>query len=86
MTTTPNATIPAGERPPVGVLHLRTWLPAELDETFSVWCDDHHAEQLAVPGFLRVRRFSLVDSSAVEPADYLTIYDLADLDVVDGKF
>jgi len=69
---------------PTGLLHLRTWLPAELDETFSVWCDDHHGEQLEVPGFLRVRRLSLVASAATEPADYLTVYDLERLDVLES--
>jgi hypothetical protein len=69
---------------PSGLLHLRTWLPAELDETFSVWCDGHHGEQLEVPGFRRVRRFSLVASTAAEPADYLTVYDLDRLDVLES--
>lgn len=73
------------ERPTAsGLLHLRTWLPAELDETFSVWCDGHHGEQLEVPGFRRVRRFSLVASVADEPADYLTIYDLDRLEVLES--
>ncbi len=37
-----------------------------------------------VPGFRRVRRFSLVESAATEPARFLTIYDLDHLEVVDG--
>lgn len=69
---------------PSGLLHLRTWLPVELDETFSVWCDGHHGEQLEVPGFRRVRRFSLVASAVSEPADYLTVYDLDRLDVLES--
>jgi hypothetical protein len=78
---------PAGEPTtpaPSGLLHLRTWLPDELDETFSVWCDGHHGEQLEVPGFRRVRRFSLVASAAAEPPDYLTVYDLDRLDVLES--
>ena len=70
--------------PPSGVLHLRTWIPASLDERFSAWCDGHHVEQLVVPGFRRVRRFSLARSTATEPARFLTIYDLDRLEVVDG--
>jgi hypothetical protein len=79
MTMPADDAVPAA---PSGLLHLRTWLPAELDETFSVWCDGHHGEQLEVPGFHRVRRFSLVASTADEPADYLTVYDLDRLDVL----
>lgn len=77
---------PEGTPPPSGLLHLRTWLDPELDETFSVWCDGHHGEQLEVPGFRRVRRFSLVAASpdAGEPADYLTVYDLDRLDVLES--
>jgi hypothetical protein len=69
---------------PTGVLHLRTWLPAELHEPFSAWCDTHHLEQLAVPGFRRVRRFSVVRSLVDDPPRYLTIYDLDHLEVLDG--
>jgi hypothetical protein len=69
---------------PTGMLHLRTWLPAELHDRFSSWCDTHHLEQLAVPGFRRVRRFSLVRSELAEPPRYLTVYDLDRLDVLEG--
>ena len=69
---------------PTGVLHLRTWIPSELDEGFSTWCDVHHLDQLATPGVRRVRRYSLVTSTAVEPARFLTIYDLDRLEVLDG--
>jgi hypothetical protein len=67
---------------PSGLLHLRTWLPEELDQRFSTWCNDHHLEQLAVPGFLRVRRFELARSAATEPPRFLTIYDLERLEVL----
>lgn len=69
---------------PTGLLHLRTWLPAELHEPFSTWCDTHHLEQLAVPGFRRVRRFSMVRSVVDDAPHYLTIYDLEHLEVLDG--
>jgi len=67
---------------PTGMLHLRTWLSAELHEPFSTWCDTHHLEQLVVPGFRRVRRFSLVRSQVTDPPRYLTIYDLDRLEVL----
>ncbi len=70
---------------PTGLLHLRTWLPPELDGRFSAWCDDHHLEQLAVPGFQRVRRFELDDSLAEAPPRFLTVYDLDALDVLSGE-
>jgi hypothetical protein len=81
----PTDPLRSGDGPsPSGLLHLRTWLPGELDGTFSVWCDGHHGEQLEVPGFRRVRRFSLVASDADGPADYLTVYDLDRLAVLDS--
>jgi hypothetical protein len=70
---------------PTGLLHLRTWLPAELHEPFSAWCDTHHLEQLAVPGFRRVRRFSIVRSQVDDAPRYLTIYDLDHLEVLEGE-
>lgn len=70
---------------PTGLLHLRTWLPAELHEPFSAWCDTHHLEQLAVPGFRRVRRFSIVRSQVEDAPRYLTIYDLDHLEVLEGE-
>ncbi len=84
MTPDDDRTSDPGSGVPSGLLHLRTWLPSELDETFSVWCDGHHGEQLEVPGFRRVRRFSLVASADDEAADYLTVYDLDRLDVLEG--
>jgi hypothetical protein len=75
---TPDPTAP-------GLLHLRTWLEPGLDEGFSDWCDGHHADQLALPGFRRVRRFSLVRSAAPEPPGYLTVYDLDRLDVLESE-
>jgi hypothetical protein len=69
---------------PPGMLPPRPGLPAELHEPFSTWCDTHHLEQLVVPGFRRVRRFSLVRSEAAEPPRYLTIYDLDRLGVLES--
>jgi hypothetical protein len=67
--TTPNA-----------VLYLATWLPARLHGQFSAWCDDHHREQLVLPGFRRARRFEWVSGGRDDdPPQYLTMYDLDSL-------
>jgi hypothetical protein len=86
MSSVPPSPDPDPEPGPVpsGLLHLRTWLEPDLDQGFSDWCDGHHADQLAIPGFRRVRRYSLVRSDALDPPDYLTIYDLDRLDVLDS--
>ena len=67
--TTPNA-----------VLYLATWLPSHLHEQFSAWCDDHHREQLVLPGFRRARRFEWTAGGRDDdPPQYLTMYDLDSL-------
>ncbi|MGP9820418.1 hypothetical protein ACTZWW_10415 [Salinarimonas sp. NSM] len=46
---------------------------------FERWHDEEHlAERLAIPGFLRARRGIAVDGSA----GYLTVYDVADADAI----
>jgi hypothetical protein len=69
---------------PRAVIHLRTWIPSELHEGFSSWCDDHHREQLRIEGFVRARRFELVSASFPDPPDLLTIYEIDDLAVLDS--
>jgi hypothetical protein len=65
---------------PTAVLYLATWLPTELHEQFSSWCDDHHREQLVLPGFRRARRFEWVSGGREDhPPQYLTMYDLDSL-------
>ena len=65
---------------PTAVLYLATWLPSELHEQFSTWCDDHHREQLVLPGFRRARRFEWVSGGRDDhPPQYLTMYDLDSL-------
>ena len=67
--TTPNA-----------VLYLATWLPSHLHVQFSAWCDDHHREQLVLPGFRRARRFEWTAGGRDDdPPQYLTMYDLDSL-------
>lgn len=68
---------------PAAVLYLATWLPAELHAEFSAWCDDHHREQLSLPGFVRARRFEWVKSFRDDaPPQFLTMYDLNSLDAL----
>jgi hypothetical protein len=65
---------------PSAVLYLATWLPAHLHMQFSAWCDDHHREQLVLPGFRRARRFEWVSGGRDDdPPQYLTMYDLDSL-------
>ncbi len=73
--TTPNA-----------VLYLATWLPAHLHMQFSTWCDDHHLEQLVLPGFRRARRFEWIAGGRDDdPPQYLTMYDLDSLAALDTE-
>ncbi len=73
--TTPNA-----------VLYLATWLPAHLHMQFSAWCDDHHREQLVLPGFRRARRFEWIAGGRDDdPPKYLTMYDLDSLATLDTE-
>ena len=68
---------------PTGLLLLSTWLPDELHDAFSGWCDDHHRDLLTVPGFMRARRFAFVEGSAPgDDAQFLTMYETADLAVL----
>ncbi len=68
---------------PTAVLYLATWLPSELHQQFSSWCDDHHREQLVLPGFRRARRFEWVSGGREDhPPQYLTMYDLDSLAVL----
>ena len=66
---------------PTAILYLATWLPPRLHADFSAWCDDHHREQLTLPGFHRARRFEWMSSRRDDdPPQYLTMYDLESLD------
>jgi hypothetical protein len=72
---------------PTGLLLLRTWLPSDLHDEFSAWCDDHHRELLTVPGFLRARRFAFVDGNTMDPTgesnpQFLTMYETSDISVL----
>jgi len=68
---------------PTAVLYLATWLSPDLHAEFSAWCDDHHREQLALPGFQRARRFEWRSSRRDDdPPQYLTMYDLDSLEAL----
>ena len=69
---------------PSALLHLRTWLPTDLHEPFSAWCDDHHREQLNVPGIMRARRFEYIDGTVDDPPQFLTMYEVESLDVYES--
>ncbi len=68
---------------PTAVLHLATWIDPELHEPFSAWCDEHHREQLALPGFRRARRFEWISGEHEDdPPQFLTMYDIDALEVL----
>jgi len=69
-----------------GLQHIQSWLPAALHDPFTRWCNGvHHREPLTVPGFLSMRRFELAPGQDPDAAGYLTVYQLADVDVVDSE-
>jgi hypothetical protein len=78
----------ASRSQPVGraLQHIQSRL-AGHDDAFTQWCNDvHHAEALAVDGFLSCRRFEIVPGytyAAADGAPYLTVYQLADEAVAD---
>ncbi len=63
----------------VGTGLLVGWLDIEPADQplFDDWYDEHLAERIAIPGFLRARRFETVKDPAVL-RHYLTVYELAD--------
>jgi hypothetical protein len=66
------------------LLHLESELGPGADvDGFSDWCDHHHTEILAVPGFLRARRFVQLWPGA-STTRLLTLYDLLDAAVLDS--
>lgn len=87
MSTAPDPTSgPPDRQQPRAVLYLATWLAPELHTDFSTWCDEHHREQLRLPGFLRARRFEWVASYREDnPPMFLTMYDLLSLDALQSE-
>jgi hypothetical protein len=66
------------------LLHLESELAPGADASaFGAWCDVHHRELLAVPGFLRARRFEELGRGG-PGARLLTLYDLAAAAVLDS--
>ena len=58
-----------------GLLVVWMDVPPEQEEDFNRWYNEEHlAERMALPGFLRVRRFVSVSGSP----KYVALYDLAD--------
>jgi hypothetical protein len=69
------------ERRP-GVMIAMFDIPDELDEEFNKWYDDEHVPEKVgtVPGFLRSRRYKSLEGRP----NYLCIYELEDVSVVDN--
>lgn len=65
---------------PANALLLVAMEPPEgFEDTLNRWYEEEHlAERLAMPGFLRARRYR----SAEDPVRYLALYELADLDAL----
>lgn len=72
-----------GTRAMGGAGLLVGWLDIEPTDQplFDEWYEEHLAERIAVPGFLRARRFETVKDPAVL-RHYLTVYDLAEASVL----
>jgi hypothetical protein len=67
----------------VGTGLLVGWLDIEPADQplFDEWYDEHLAERIAVPGFLRARRFETVEDPG-PLRHYLTVYELTDASVL----
>lgn len=72
----------APSAPPPAVLVVSSWIPDDVDEEFSVWCDSHHRGLLTIAGVRRARRFSRRSGSSGDAADVLVTYELDDADLV----
>jgi hypothetical protein len=58
-----------------GLLAVWMDMPAELEDDFNRWYNEEHlADRMAFPGFLRVRRYVSVNGGP----KYVALYDLAD--------
>jgi len=62
-----------------GLLLVMADVPTDREEDFNRWYDEEHvAERLSVPGFLRARRFRALEGGP----KYLALYDLISMDVL----
>lgn len=58
-----------------GLLAVWMEVPAELEDDLNRWYNEEHlTDRMAMPGFLRVRRYVSVSG----PPKYVALYDLAD--------
>jgi hypothetical protein len=65
-----------------GLLLVMSDIPSDQEEDFNRWYDEEHmAERMAVPGFLRARRFRAVEGTP----RYLALYDLETPDVLQSE-
>lgn len=63
---------------PSSVLVISTWIPDDIADEFSAWCDVHHRGLLSVPGVRRARRFTVRSSSGSGGPGVLVTYELDD--------
>lgn len=64
-----------------GILIVTTNPPADMEEEFNAWYEQEHIpERLAVPGFERAQRYSLVNGERC----YLALYDVGAFEVFDS--
>jgi hypothetical protein len=64
---------------PQGLLQIMTDVAPEFEDEFNQWYEQEHlAERMAIPGFIRARRFKALEGSP----KYLALYDLASPDVL----
>jgi len=69
------------DSPGRALLQLAAEIDPSIREAFDRWCEGHVRIDLALPGFLRVRRFARTEGWAGEGESmrFLTVYDLEDL-------
>jgi len=67
-----------------GLLLVAIDVAAEHEAELNRWWDEEHIrERMAIPGFLRARRFQAIEGGAIEGAPkYLTLYDIESPDVL----
>jgi hypothetical protein len=67
---------------PQGLLQIMPDVAPEFEDEFNQWYEQEHlAERMAIPGFIKARRFRALEGSP----KYLALYDLASPDVLNCK-
>ena len=64
-----------------GLLLVMADIDPAIEHDFNQWYEQEHlAERMAIPGFLRARRFTAIEGSP----KYLALYDLESLEVLNS--